>query len=752
MADKLDFLVNKFAKKLGKAIVIGAVICASTIEAISGTIYGLQGKVKDFYTELNKPGIEIVMTAKNDTTFKSATVSTNEGYQVSLTQTAIDGTNTQLPSKFSIGNYPNPWNEQTNITISIEQAGQYTLRSFDLLGRELARINKFFTPGDYIIPYSGGTSVSGMELLVIEGSGFRQVRKIISVDGGSGKGFGNVQGNSNETARYLSKAASTMEVILKATSEETQLYEEELTINEGWNDHDITLKQSSYSPTFNGQIESILMPEDSTYQINLNQLFSDLDTETLEFELLNAGEHVNYQVVDGIMTITLEQDWNGTIEGLKIKANDGENYAESNEFNLNALPVNDAPRLTLETVLESVGEDTTGLPIAIANFTIFDPDTGRDGYFDIYLGIGNSSGNSNDIILNMDGSMDDIMEQYQEYSGQIFLESLVKHSNGYKEYGIEVYGSDDWHFSAEEYTKITVEPRDEPIINVTFRFKAAYPDTLLETGVNTLQLTPLDDELRENPITEFQEISVEDNACITASVSSLMNVNGINSNSADGRYGKKYLFLKKGSAILEQRADEDTVSVVDFGELADGDTVDVYKMMEDYQIEKVVQWLVPFAYQGTRIFPRGSTVTVWWNTRDDYKDPDSTYLAWTKEAMDHLTSLPNVEYNYQLIISDGPQPAYPVLEIIWDPHLSTPQNITSYNVQNEITKAQVRTTDSSNKSNFLTELWEGTTNSYESGGQSPLVTELDENNDTKYNAFGDELYSINYLGLPNTKY
>ena len=492
--------------------------------------------------------------------------------------------------------------------------------------------------------------------------------------------------------------------------------------------------------------------EDDTLRLDMLQYVYDGQWPDITDYGVDSLPHAAFMHDMSDVRIIPDPDYNGAIDSIVIWVKDQTHTQRVylNPFDLNVLPVNDLPRLTLETLLESVGEDTSGLPIAIANFTIFDPDTGRDGYFDIYLGVIGNSGDYDDITINMDGSQDDIMEQYQKYSGQVFLEKLVKHSNGYKEYGIMVYCSYSLGF-AEEYTKITVEPREEPIINVTFRFKAAYPDTLLETGVNTLQLTPLDDEWRENPIKEFQEISVEGNACITAPVSSLMDVNGMNNNSADGWYGIEFLFLKKGSDILEQRAREDIVSVVDFNELADGDTIDVYKIMDTKQLDDIFTYFDKYS-QGTRMFPRNSIVTVWWNTSGDYNDPDSTYLAWTKEAMDHLTSLPNVEYNYQMIISDGPQPAYPVLEIIWDPHLSTPQNITSFNIQNEITKAQVKTTYTSSKSNFLTEIWEGTTDSYEMGGHSALVTELDENNDTKYNYFGDALYSINYLGLPKTNY
>lgn len=500
-------------------------------------------------------------------------------------------------------------------------------------------------------------------------------------------------------------------------------------------------------------IPDMTINEDDTLKLDMLQYVCDGRWPDICRYGIDSLPHATFINELNDVWIIPEPDYHGSIDSIVIWVKD---MAHSQRvylrpFNLTITPVNDAPRLTLEVLLESVGEDTTGLPIAIDNFTVFDPDTGRDGFFDIYNFLTHET---YDILITLDGEIYDIMEQSGEYKGQVFLEKLAKDVHGEQDYGIGVCGSDNHQLMDKKSAKLTVEPRDEPIIDIVFRFLAAYPDTLLGTGTNTLQLTPLDDALRENPITEFQEISVEDNAYITAQVSCLMDVWGMNSNSADGYFGRKYLFLKKGSEVLEQRADEDSVSVVDFSELADGDTVDVYKMMEEFQIGRVVQWLTPYSFEGTRIFPRGSTVTVWWNTSGDYLDPDSTYLAWTREAMDHLVNLRHTEYDYKIVIGDEVPPFthYPILEIIRDPHVNNPLNVTVANIQNEITKVQVKLSNNSGKSNFFTEIWEGTTDSYESGGASPPVTARDENFDIIYSAFGDELYSINYLGLPNTKY
>ena len=61
---------------------------------------------------------------------------------------SIDG---GLPSEYSLSqNYPNPFNPVTNISFSIIEAGNISLKVYDLSGKEISELaNGFYVPGNY---------------------------------------------------------------------------------------------------------------------------------------------------------------------------------------------------------------------------------------------------------------------------------------------------------------------------------------------------------------------------------------------------------------------------------------------------------------------------------------------------------------------------------------------------------------------------------------------------------------------------
>jgi len=56
-----------------------------------------------------------------------------------------------IPSEYSLSqNYPNPFNPVTNISFSVADAGQISLKVFDLLGTQVSElVNDFYIPGNY---------------------------------------------------------------------------------------------------------------------------------------------------------------------------------------------------------------------------------------------------------------------------------------------------------------------------------------------------------------------------------------------------------------------------------------------------------------------------------------------------------------------------------------------------------------------------------------------------------------------------
>ena len=66
----------------------------------------------------------------------------------------------ELPSEYSLSqNYPNPFNPTTNISFSIVDAGQVSLKVYDLSGKEINELsNNFYTPGTYNVKWDAKDS------------------------------------------------------------------------------------------------------------------------------------------------------------------------------------------------------------------------------------------------------------------------------------------------------------------------------------------------------------------------------------------------------------------------------------------------------------------------------------------------------------------------------------------------------------------------------------------------------------------
>lgn len=87
----------------------------------------------------------------------------------------------QTPQAFQLlQNYPNPFNGRTEIRYSILQAGHYTVRLYDLLGREITRLaDADLQPGTYQVPFSSDNLASGVYVYRLSGAGMSMMRTMI---------------------------------------------------------------------------------------------------------------------------------------------------------------------------------------------------------------------------------------------------------------------------------------------------------------------------------------------------------------------------------------------------------------------------------------------------------------------------------------------------------------------------------------------------------------------------------------------
>jgi hypothetical protein len=87
-----------------------------------------------------------------------------------------------LPADYAFTqNYPNPFNPSTTFEFALPRTGRVTLRLFDILGREAARVlDNIYPAGQYTISYAAPPELaSGMYLACFEAGPFQKVRKVV---------------------------------------------------------------------------------------------------------------------------------------------------------------------------------------------------------------------------------------------------------------------------------------------------------------------------------------------------------------------------------------------------------------------------------------------------------------------------------------------------------------------------------------------------------------------------------------------
>jgi len=86
-----------------------------------------------------------------------------------------------VPQSFELQqNYPNPFNGQTQIRYVIKQPGRYSLRVYDILGREVQElVNRDHQPGTYQVACFSQSLSSGAYVYRLSGEGATLVRTMI---------------------------------------------------------------------------------------------------------------------------------------------------------------------------------------------------------------------------------------------------------------------------------------------------------------------------------------------------------------------------------------------------------------------------------------------------------------------------------------------------------------------------------------------------------------------------------------------
>ena len=88
-----------------------------------------------------------------------------------------------IPNKYSLKqNYPNPFNPTTKISFDLPKQDFVTLKVYDVLGKEVAKlVNEQRNAGSYIIDFNASHLSSGVYFYRIESGEFMQVKKMLLI-------------------------------------------------------------------------------------------------------------------------------------------------------------------------------------------------------------------------------------------------------------------------------------------------------------------------------------------------------------------------------------------------------------------------------------------------------------------------------------------------------------------------------------------------------------------------------------------
>jgi hypothetical protein len=89
--------------------------------------------------------------------------------------------NPTLPNQFSLSNnWPNPFNNSTQISYTLEKASNVTLKVYDMLGRKVATLAQGRnSPGEHSVTWNADRVSSGVYFYRIVAGGFVQTKRMI---------------------------------------------------------------------------------------------------------------------------------------------------------------------------------------------------------------------------------------------------------------------------------------------------------------------------------------------------------------------------------------------------------------------------------------------------------------------------------------------------------------------------------------------------------------------------------------------
>ncbi|MFA7418136.1 MAG: T9SS type A sorting domain-containing protein [Melioribacteraceae bacterium] len=93
---------------------------------------------------------------------------------------ALAKAESEVPTEYSIGNYPNPFNPTTTINYQLPKDGMVTIKVYDIIGKEVATlVNEAKSAGYYKVDFDASKLTSGVYICSIQASAFSKSIKLM---------------------------------------------------------------------------------------------------------------------------------------------------------------------------------------------------------------------------------------------------------------------------------------------------------------------------------------------------------------------------------------------------------------------------------------------------------------------------------------------------------------------------------------------------------------------------------------------
>ncbi|NQV38209.1 MAG: hypothetical protein HQ509_09435, partial [Candidatus Marinimicrobia bacterium] len=467
-------------------------------------------------------------------------------------------------------------------------------------------------------------------------------------------------------------------------------------------------------PEFYRIIMDTTIAEDTPLIYRLSDYFRDVDGgESTWFFDVHDGTPLS-AVFTGNDTIIIQPDLNVNelIDSIRIGRSSGDFEIHSNYFDINITPINDAP------VFNGTIPDTT-LPMGISDHSI----DASEYFTDI-------EGNPLTYITNQPEGIAYVFDSWIEFypnEGDT-LDVIVTANDG------------ELNTESNNFRIIRPAPAPADTFNVYFVMKDFKTDSVLVDSMSTWWVDGV-------------EYTSEDGTLTLDLPEGEHSFNATNPNTIDGvgglNFSGDFLFLQRpgDTENFEQRAGPDDISNI---VIAQNDTIYAYKIMNDFPLDDVAEYLNSEGNGTVRFGPDDLNAPAWWDT--NYDLPDAWMSALIPYLLDNELSPATLgKLNMQYIESDV-DPGNPKLHMYKDESVPGSGNNATSSIDGVIYYCQAKWPSSPPPTIYTLwiEILQAVGDLPDLGGVDPPVISYDAQDGYYINDFGKSTFSLLYFVLPDT--